>query len=366
MTEGKQTFLTNFTFNNGVKVKNRLALSPMTNSQSEEDGFLGDDEYRWLLSRAEGGFGIVTTCAAYIMPSAKAWRGQLAIYDDEQILALRELTDDIRAQGSISIMQIFHGGLRCPSTMTGQQPVSASEYELDFPGFEKPRALSKIEIFHIVNEFANAAERAYKAGFDGVEIHGANGYLITQFISTQTNLRIDEYGGSAENRARFARKIVQACRERVPDKFLVGIRISPEGNGLDLDDNLQIGEWLAQDGIDYLNLSLGNVLAPAQKYAKTSNKTVVNYFRERLGADFPLIAGGNVQTANHAERAIGEGATFVSLGRIAIGNAKWPSLITKDDFVPALPPYSVEYLKQHGISEKFIGYMQTLPKGFVI
>jgi 2,4-dienoyl-CoA reductase-like NADH-dependent reductase (Old Yellow Enzyme family) len=355
-----------FNFNNGVKVKNRLALSPMTNSQSHENGLLGGAEYSWLLSCAQGGFGIINTCAAYISPTAKAWSGQLAISDDAQIPALQKLTKDLNAQGSIAIMQIFHGGVRCPSSLTLQQPVSASEYELSFPGFEKPRALSKIEIYQIIQDFADATERAYQAGFQGVEIHGANGYLITQFISTSTNFRNDEYGRTLEGRALFVREIVRACRERVPTSFLLGIRILAEGIGLDLDENIQIAKWLVQDGIDFLDLSLGNGLAAPKKYADTSKKTTTAYFRESLGDQFPIIAGGKVQTAKQAELVIEEGANFVSLGRIAIGNSHWPRLINSKDFEPVLPPYTEKYLKKIGISEQFIGYLHTLPQGFAI
>lgn len=361
-----QSVFSNFTFHNGIVVKNRLALAPMTNLQSHEDGSLGDVESQWLTQCAQGGFGIVSTCAAYITATAKAWPGQLAIADDIQIPALQQLTQALIGQGSVAIMQIFHGGVRCPSQLTGQQPVSASEFELSFPGFEKPRALSKIEIYQIIQDFADAADRAYHAGFQGVEIHGANGYLITQFISTTTNLRTDEYGGSLAGRALLVREIVRACRERVPSSFLVGIRLSPEGLGLDLDENLQIAEWLMQDGIDFLDLSLNAALAPSQKYRQHQTTTVPAFFRERIGKDLPIIAGGKVQTAEQAAKVLEQGATFVSLGRISIGNPQWPTLIKSAEYQPILPPYSVAYLKSQGISEPFIHYLQTLPAGFAV
>lgn len=361
-----QSIFSPYTFHNGIMVKNRLALAPMTNSQSQEDGTLGVEEYQWLLKCAQGGFGLVSTCAAYITPTAKAWPGQLAICDDAQIPELQKLTQALISQGSVAIMQIFHGGVRSTSSMTGQQPVSASEFELTFPGFEKPRALTKIEIYQIIKDFADAAERAYHAGFHGVEIHGANGYLITQFISTTTNLRTDEYGGSLEGRALFVREIVRACRERVPASFLIGIRLSPEGMGLDLDENMQIAEWLVQDGIDFLDLSLNAALAPSQKYTAKQDTTITRFFRERLGRDLPIIAGGAVQTSAQAALTLEQGATFVSLGRISIGNTQWPSLIKAEGYQPILPPYTPEYLMSIGTSAQFIGYLRTLPPGFAL
>jgi 2,4-dienoyl-CoA reductase-like NADH-dependent reductase (Old Yellow Enzyme family) len=356
-----------FSLHPNLHLKNRIVLAPMTNSQSQEDGTLGDDEYQWLMQHAEGGFGLIITCATYISKTSKAWKGQLGLYDDKQIPALQRLTRDIKQYNSACIMQIFHGGVRCPSAMTGQQPVSASEYVLDFPGFEKPRALIQAEIQTIVTQFADAAERAYKAGFSGIELHGANGYLITQFISTQTNLRTDEYGGSLANRARFVREIMRACKQRVPASFLVGCRLSPEGIGLDIDENLQIAEWLKQDGADYIHLSLGDVFAAPKKYAPTSDKPLTQYFREKLGNDFPVIAGGGIKTPADANKALQTGTDLVYLARTAIGNTQWPNLAAKDaNYTPVAPPYTADYLKQTGISDSFMGYLQTMPKGFAL
>lgn len=355
-----------YSLNSTLTTKNRFVLAPMTNSQSQPDGTLGNNEHQWLLRRARGGFGIIITCAAYVTNTGKAWEGQLGMHTDEMITTLKLLTADLKAEGSISIAQLFHGGVRCPSKLTGQQPVSASEYELNFPGFEKPRALTQPEIDEIVETFAHAAERAYKAGFDGTELHGANGYLITQFLSTQTNLRQDNYGGSLENRARFVREIMLACKKRVPANFLVGIRLIPEGLGLDFDETLQVAAWMKEDGADYVHLSLSNSIAPPKKYEQTSKKSATQYFRERLGPEYPLIAGGNINTQADANLAIGHGANLVYLARTAIGNPDWPKQAINEKFEPVKPPYTVEYLQQIGISEPFIGYLKSMPKGWVL
>ncbi|HQU09059.1 MAG: hypothetical protein B7X06_01900, partial [Verrucomicrobia bacterium 21-51-4] len=205
---------TPFTFPNGLTTKNRLVLAPMTNGQSHDDGTLGKDEFDWLERNAQGGFGIVLTCASYINPHAKAWSGQLGIHSDACIPALQKLTQALRSHGACPLIQIFHGGERCSSKMTGVQPMSASPYDKpEDPQFEKPRAMTLEDIQAVQQDFAQATARAHKAGFAGVEIHGANGYLITQFMSTRSNLRSDDYGGSLAKRARFVREVARACRQ---------------------------------------------------------------------------------------------------------------------------------------------------------
>ncbi|NNM60442.1 MAG: NADH:flavin oxidoreductase [Legionellales bacterium] len=358
--------LSPFHFNSQITMKNRLVLAPMTNSQSHQDGSLGDDEFQWLLSCAQGGFGMIITCAAFITEHAKAWPGQLGIHNDEMIPRLADLSQALKAEQAVSIVQLFHGGVRSSSRVTGQQPVSASEFELTFPGFEKPKALTRQEIHTLVTEFANAAVRACQAGFDGVELHGANGYLITQFLSTDTNSRQDEYGGTIENRARFLREIMQACKKRVPADFLVGVRLLPEGGGLDFDEMLQVAQWMKDDGASYFHLSLIDSQAVPKKHEQSSQKTIIQYFREQLKADYPLIGGGAIKTAADANKSIAEGASLVYLARTAIGNTRWPLLIEEADFAPVLPPYTAEYLEQSGLSAAFRGYLATMPKGFVL
>lgn len=349
-------------FTNGKITKNRLVLAPMTNCQSQADGTLGSDEFQWLESTAKGGFGLAITCASHVMKTAQAWPGQLGIYDPKLLPGLKTLATMFKSHNTLGIVQLFHGGVRCPSKLTGVQPVSASEYDLPVPDFERPRALSVSEIKDIVQHFAQATQRAYEAGFDGVELHGANGYLITQFIGTQTNLRSDEYGGNLANRARFVREIFEACRKIVPHDFLIGIRLSPDipQMGIHVDDALQIAEWLVQDGADFIDISQMNLLSTHHTTA------IVTLFRERLGGDIPLIAGGKVHTPEEAKLALELGASLVYLGTIAIGNSDWPNrLFENDAFEPTSPPYTEEYLIRCGRSKTFIEYCKGLSRDLV-
>lgn len=359
------TRLSSFRFQNGVTTKNRIALSPLTNLQSHADGRLGSDERDWLIRQAQGGFGLLVTCASFISPDAQAWVGQLGISNDEFIPDLQQLTSVLKQQGCVPIMQIFHGGVRCPSKITGRQPISASAFDLDYPGFEKPRAMTEEDIQRVIVDFSTAAQRAYQAGFNGVELHGANGYLITQFISQDTNFRDDRYGGVLENRARFLRELICACRQVVPDHFILGLRMLAEGPGLLLSENVQIAEWAKEDGVDYISLSLSNALAAPTMHANAGKPTAY-YFREKLAANFPLIVGGSIVTIDQAEQVLKAGATFVTLGRTAIANPTWPKKCADPGYHPYAPPYSASFLKEQGISDAFIRYLHTLPKGYVL
>jgi len=236
-------------------LKNRLAVAPMTTGQSHADGTVSQAELAWLERLAADGYGMVITCAAAVSRKSIAFRKQMSLADDSFLPGLSALAERMNAQGCLSVVQLCHGGSRAIPDLTGVEAHSASAYDLpSVPGFVRPKAFSVGQIQELIEDFAQAAQRAAKAGFGGIEFHGANGYLFTQFISTMTNQRQDQYGGSLENRARFCRQVVQACRQRVPASFVLGFRMSFEGfgpeTGLDLDENIQIMNWLAEDGID--------------------------------------------------------------------------------------------------------------------
>ncbi len=339
-------------FRTGLSARNRVVLAPMTNMQSHADGSLGDDELRWLCSRADGGFGVVMTCAAHVARDGQGWAGELGIFDDVLLPGLTRLASALRQRGVVSIVQIFHGGLRADSTLTQLVPWSASDED-------GARAATRQDLERVVEEFAAAASRAKRAGFDGVEIHGAHGYLFTQFLSATQNRRTDAWGGPLENRARLLRDATRAIRASVGPSFTVGVRLSPEdfGNarGLDLDESVQTAAWLAEDGADFVHLSLWQALNTTAKRPTTH---AIPLFRAALPPDVRILAAGAIWTRAEAEQVLAMGADAVALGRSAILNADWPLRAQDPSWEPARPPVTIEALRAGGLGPAFAESMR--------
>lgn len=347
----------------GRTVANRLVLAAMTNKQSHADGSLGDDELVWLAARSS--FGIVTTCAAHVSRDGQGWDGELGVFDDTLLPGLTRLAQTLSSAGTLGLVQIFHGGVRAPSRLTGRQPWSASAFQLDAPNFEVPRAATEQDIERTIADFAAAARRSAEAGFAGVEIHGAHGYLITQFLGTVTNTRTDAWGGSLANRARFLREVLAAVKAAVPASFLVGVRLSPEvaDQGVVLEDTLEVARWLVEDGVDFLHVSNWDSFRPPAAHPG-SDRMLTTWFRDAVGPDVPVIATGGVWTPAQADEVLAHGADLVGLGRAAIGHARWPLDAAVPGWEPTRPPYTPEHLRENGLSATFVEYMRRW-KGFV-
>ena len=352
----------------GLTAKNRITLAPMTNGQSREDGTLSDDEYRWLIRRAKENFGVIITCAAHVSEDGQGWPGELGIWDDKHISGLKRLADGLHEFGTLALVQIFHGGARSPEHLIGTQPWSASShiYTVGSKNIEV-REATEHDILRVTNDFIQAAIRAKEAGMDGVELHGAHGYLIHQFLSTATNTRTDQYGGNAENRSRFLVDILTGIRKEVGDNFIVGVRISPEDKytfkGIDFDESVDLAVRLAGLGADYIHVSPWNALKKPDKYS-SGGKALVTWFREVLPEDIPVMVAGEIWSAGDADQTMDLGADFVALGRAAIGIPDWPTRARNPEFEPLLPPYTREYLKTCDLSDTFIDYMKRW-QGFV-
>lgn len=347
----------------GKILKNRLAVAPMTTQQSNPDGSLSSLEADWLSRLSEDGYGLVISCAASVSDTATAFYNQLSLAHDNYIPGLKILADKMKQNGSLNIIQLCHAGSRTIEALTGEKPHSASSYELPMiSDFVPPIALTKNQISQIAEDFANACWRAEKAGFDGVELHGANGYLFTQFISTMTNLRTDEYGGSLEKRARFSREVVQACRHKVSENFIIGFRLSFEGagmeTGLDLDENIQIANWLAEDGIDYIHSSQMHFAVNTTKYPETST---IEYLRSHIKPHLPLVIPGSITNIDDAEKALELGADIIAIGRAAIGNKNVPAFFENRQELPYQTPFTERHLQEIGISSGLIDYVKNAP-----
>jgi 2,4-dienoyl-CoA reductase-like NADH-dependent reductase (Old Yellow Enzyme family) len=355
---------TPFRFANGIVAKNRIWLAPMTNLQSHPDGSLSDDELNWLLRRAAGGFGVIETCASHVAEEGQSWQGQLGIASDSHVPGLRTLATKLKAHGAIGLAQLFHGGVRASPEVTGLPAWSASAVE---DAGLVPRAASREDILGVIGRFRGAALRARAAGLDGVELHGAHGYLFGQFLSVFNNRRTDEWGGAFENRARLLRETVRAIRAAVPSRFIVGVRICTEdwgqAKGLDLDESVQLGQWLADDGVDYLHLSQ----AVANSHTKKRPEChVLTLFRAAVPPNVPLVVAGQIWTRQEAELLLEKGASGVALGLSAIANPDWPRVAARAGWEPRRPPFTIDELVARGLSPRFAQYMSEWWKGFVV
>jgi 2,4-dienoyl-CoA reductase-like NADH-dependent reductase (Old Yellow Enzyme family) len=342
---------------------NRLAVAAMTNQQSHADGTLSEDELQWLSARAKGGFGMVTTCAAHVRPEGQGWKGELGAFSDSHLPGLQRLASSLAKDGALGIAQLFHGGVRAPSELTGQQPWSASAFDLGDGKLEKPRAADEPLILETIESFAQAAVRCEKAGFAGIELHGAHGYLLCQFLGKKTNLRNDRWGGPGlENRARLLLETLRAVRQRCSERFIVGVRISPEVASMDVDfdESLQLATRLAEEGADFVHVSLWDSWKPSRKYPDNPIPLTTR-FREVVPKSCPLIVAGAIWTPAHAEEILEQGADMVAMARAAIAYPDWPLRAREPNFAPARPPFSPEHLAAAALSPPFIEYMRRWP-----
>lgn len=348
------------TFQRGPALKNRFMLAPLTNSQSHDDGRLSDVEKNWLVMRARGGFALTMTCAAHVQAQGQGFPGQLGIFSDEHIPGLEGLAAEIKAAGSVASVQLHHAGMRSPAELIGHAPVCPSD-NAEFSA----RGLSTDEVEQLIEDFVRAAERAEQAGFDGVELHGAHGYVLCQFLSSEINHRDDRFGDTLENRARPLFEIIAQIRQRCRADFQLGVRLSPERFGMQLEEVREVAARLLREGeIDYLDMSLWDVFKePEQESLK--GRSLMSYFTELERGHVRLGVAGKIRSAVDVNRCLEAGVDFVMLGRAAILHHDFPEQAQTDpEFRQTELPVSRDYLQGQGLGEAFIDYMSGWP-GFV-
>ena len=351
--------LTPLSFTRGPDMKNRFMLAPLTNSQSHEDGVMSEEEFHWLTMRAKGGFGLTMTCASHIQAIGKGFPGQMGVFSDDHLEGLTRLAKEINDQDSVSIVQLHHAGMRSPKELIGEDPVCPSDNE-EFSA----RALTLDEVKTLRDDFIAGAVRSEKAGFDGVELHGAHGYIICQFLSDEVNLRDDEYGGDLEGRARLLNEIIDGVRSECASEFMLGVRLSSERFGIKLGESKQLAEELMlSDKLDFLDMSLWDSFKEPQE-EEFKGKSLLQHFAELEKGNTRLGIAGNIRTPQDATRAMEEDIDWIMLGRAAILNHNFPELYADNpEFETPVIPVSVEYLAGEGLSPKFINYMSNW--GFV-
>ena len=319
-----------YTLPSGVELKNRIIMAPMTNYASDDEGNVTEEELAYYRERSAG-TGTVITAVAYITPGGKGFPGEVSAHSDDMIPSLRRLAATIKGEGAKAILQIFHAGrMAPPELLPDGQPVSASAVKANRPGLVEPRELTEEEIETIIQEFGDATRRAIEAGFDGVEIHGANTYLIQQFFSPHSNCRTDKWGGTTiPHRAAFPLAVIDrvnaATEEHADDPFIVGYRLSPEEieePGITMEDTLQLVDTLAKQKLDYLHVSVQNFWGGSIRDEEDTESRVVK-IQERVGDQLPIIGVGSIHTPDEALKALDTGVPLLALGRELIMEPKW-------------------------------------------
>lgn len=343
-------------FARGPAMKNRLMLAALTNQQSHADGQVSDQELRWLEMRAAGGFGMVVTAAAPVQQVGQGYHGQLGVFADFHVEGLKCLAAAIHAKGSPCAVQLYHGGDRADPALVGT-PVSPSGGSRN-----GARALTPGEVEQLREDFIAAALRAEQAGFDGVEIHGAHGYVLAQFLSPTINRRDDRYGGSLDNRARLMLEVIDGIRARCRPDFQVGLRLSPERFGMRLAEVRELASEIMLAGqIDYLDMSLWDV-AKEPHEESFRGRSLLSYFTELPRGQVRLGAAGKVMDAATAANVIEAGCDFVLIGRAAIMRHDFPRLVQRDaSYRSPAHPLSPQHYRNEGLGDAFVNYLRTFP-----
>lgn len=317
-----------YTLNNGVEIKNRLVVTPMTLFVANEDGTFSEEDLKFMSKRGEN-IGMFIVEATLVADGGKAFTRQPEAINETYFPSLRKVAEILRNQGTKAILQIHHGG-RLALPNVNKNDIIAPSYDSE----TKAREITTDEIDKLIQAFGNAADLAIQAGFDGVEIHGANRYLIQQFYSGITNRRTDEWGGNIEKRMKFPLAVIDEVNKvknkHNADKFIIGYRFSPEEpgeNGLTMVETFALIDELVKKPLQYLHVSLLDFYINAYRGGDTK-KPAIQQIHDRINGKLPLIGVGNLYTGEQIAKALDTGwAEFTALGKTVILNHNIGTLI---------------------------------------
>ncbi len=345
----------------GLTIRNRIWMPAMdTYSADKLTGMPNLFHHQHYVSRAYGGFGMIVTEATAVSKEGLISPHDVGLWNDEQAQSWKMVTDGVHQAGGAIAVQLDHSGRKgstgsfrdgyidqsVPAADGGWQTTAPSP--IAFGHYAQPRELTVDEIHTIVQDFGKSAALAVKAGFDAIQLHGAHGYLISQFLDPLTNRRTDEYGGSLRNRQRFLVELVDAVRASIPDTMPLIVRISATDwaeNGWDLDQTINTARVLKVHGVDLMDVSSGGIVPdvtiPAKPGYQVSFAAAV---RER--ADIPTTAVGLILDAKQAETILEHGeADAIEVGRLSLRDPYWPlraahELGLSADQAPYQPQYA--------------------------
>lgn len=337
----------------GPAMRNRFMLAPLTSQQSGYDGTASEYDQVWMEQLAKGGYGLIQTSAATIEAGGIAFERQLGIHSDAHLPGLSQMAKAVREGGSLSAVQLHHAGHRAKPSIGGI-PAPASSKTL--PGIQ---AIGTEEVQRIRDSFIAAAKRAQLAGFDGISVHGAFGWILSEFMSPNLNDRKDQYGGSLENRARFTIEVIEGIRAACGPHFQIGWRLSIERYGLRLEELRDITtEIFDRELIDYLDLALWDS-AQVVREGTFQGKTMLSVFTEIPRKGVRLGTAGKIMSAQRAAALLDEGCDFVLIARAGILQRDFPLQVRANPMYdsPQLP-VTADFLRRGGLSERFIDTMR--------
>jgi 2,4-dienoyl-CoA reductase-like NADH-dependent reductase (Old Yellow Enzyme family) len=339
VTQTRHKLFEPFAFAKGIALRNRVVMAPMTTWAGNADATVSDEEVAYYRRRVNG-VGLVITGCTHVLPNGIGFTDEFASYDDSFVPSLRRLAEAAKSGGASTVLQIFHAGNKAvPNLVPSGEVVSASAVTTEAGPFSPsvtPRALTHDEILDIIHAFSEATRRAIEAGFDGIELHGAHGFLIQNFFSPRFNRRTDEWGGSPANRMRFLLAVVREVKRVIATHttrpFLLGYRVSPEEpgeGGLRIDDTHALIDRLVDSGVDYIHASLTSVLE-AESIGGSGGKMTVELILDRVGGRVPVIAAGQIRKPDQAAKAMELGLPLVAVGQGLVMNPEWVELAKSD------------------------------------
>ncbi|MEK5232343.1 NADPH dehydrogenase NamA [Lysinibacillus sp. FSL K6-0232] len=322
-----------------ITLKNRVVMAPMCMYSAQEDGLVTPFHLVHYATRAAGQVGLIIVEATGVVPEGRISNKDLGIWDDAHIEGLRQLVDGMKAYGAKAGIQLAHAGRK--ATVDGEIfAPSAIAFSEDY---KTPTAMTEDDIHHVIEAFKQAAIRAAKAGFDVLEIHGAHGYLISEFLSPATNKRQDQYGGSQENRYRILRQVIDAVRSVWEGPLLV--RVSAEDyaeDGTTMEDFIIFSRWMKSQGVDLIDVSTGGVVQAA--IHAFPGYQVPHAEAIKHGANIPTGAVGLITTAIQAEEILQNNrADLIFLARALLREPYWPLHAAKALGEDIQPP--VQYVR---------------------
>ncbi|MFC1898957.1 NADH:flavin oxidoreductase [Chloroflexota bacterium] len=308
-------------------LKNRVVMPPMYTGMAPENGEVTDRHIEHYSARARGGAGLIIIEHTYISPEGKMSDGQLGMDNDRLIPGLKRLVDTIHSEGSKIVVQINHGGAQAPRDVIGLQP--AGPWDIIPPnGAEAPRPLAISEIKTLIKKFGEAAERAIAAGFDSVEIHGAHGYLLGQFLSPLANQRGDIYGGNPEGRLLFPLEVISEVKSKLGQNVPLFYRIGADDmidGGLTPKDGKLVAVSMEKAGVDVIDVSGGIGGTGRDRYSEQGYFIPLAEGIKKV-VKVPVIGVGNITEPEYANGVVEDGRVdLVAFGRILLANSEFPN-----------------------------------------